>query len=258
MNDLQQFFNSLNSFFDKIYVITLKRATHRHEHLIKELEGLNYTIFYGQDKLEFDIKDLERKNIYNEELARKHHRYHKPMPAGMIGCSWSHKLIYEEVIRNNFQKILIMEDDIVIDKQTIKLFSHALNDLPKDWELFYLGYDKHEQIKPLDYLKIGVYHLQRFLGMLKYNHTIIGNLYPKKITKYICTAGYHDHTHAYAITTAGAEKLNQLQTPIKFFPDNLLAYAATNEIIKSYIVKPKMINQLSQNPEKRIYSFIHD
>ena len=258
MSDLQSFFNSLNSFYDKIYVITLKRATDRHEHLIKELNELNYTIFYGQDKLEFDKKDLQEKNIYNEDSAREYHRYGKSMPAGMIGCSWSHKLIYEDVIKNNYDKVLIMEDDIVINKQSISLFSQVLIDLPPDWELFYLGYDKHEEIKPLDYLKIGVYHLQHFLGLIKYTHKIISNLYPKKITKYIYTAGYHDHTHAYAITNSAAQKLNQLQTPIKFFPDNLLAYAATNKIVKSYIVKPKMINQLSQNAEKKIHSLIDD
>ncbi len=258
MSDLQSFFNSLNSFCDKIYVITLKRATDRHEHLIKELNGLNYTIFYGQDKLEFDKKDLEKRNIYNEKLAKKHHRYHKPMPAGMIGCSWSHKLVYEDVIKNNYQKVLIMEDDIVIDKQAIRLFSQVLIDLPPDWELFYLGYDKNEELKPIHYFKKGIYHLQHFLGMIKYSHKLISNLYPKRITKNIFTAGYHDHTHGYAITNTGAQKLNQLQTPIQFFPDNLLAYAATNEIIKSYIVKPKMINQLSQNAGKKFHSLIAD
>src|SRR5438045_928430 len=98
MREVQSFFTLLNSFFDKIYVITLRRATDRHDHFEKELDGLDYTIFYGQDKLEFDKKDLQGKNIYNEEMAKAHHRYHKPMPAGMIGCSWSHKLIYEDVI----------------------------------------------------------------------------------------------------------------------------------------------------------------
>ena len=127
-----------------------------------------------------------------------------------------------------------------------------------DWELLYLGYDKNEELKLVHHLKKSIYHLQHLLGMIKYSHKLISNLYPKKVTKNIFTAGYHDHTHAYAITNSGAKKLNQLQTPIQFFPDNLLAYAATNEIVKSYIVKPKMINQLSQNEEKGIHSLIAD
>src|SRR5205085_12167158 len=139
-----------------------------------------------------------------------------------------------------------------------KLFSSVLNDLPADWELFYLGYDKNEELKPVHNFKKVIYHLQHLLGLIKYSHKVISNLYPKRITGKIFTSGYHDHTHAYAITNSGAQKLNQLQTPIQFFPDNLLAYAATNEIVKSYIVKPKMINQLSQSEEKRIDSLIAD
>lgn len=256
MNDLQSFFDLLNSFFDKIYVITLRRATDRHEHVKNELNGLHYSLFYGQDKLEFDVNDLKRKNIYNEELAKEQHRYHKPMPAGMIGCSWSHKLIYEDIINNNFKKVLILEDDIIINIESVKQFSSVLNDLPKDWELLYLGYDKNEELKLIHNLKKGLYHVQHFFGLIKYSHKLISNLYAKKFTNNIFTAGYHDHTHAYAITNSGARKLNELQTPIKFFPDNLLAYAATNEIVKSYIAKPKMINQLSQKAGERINSMI--
>ncbi len=258
MEDLQAFFNILNSYFEKIYVITLRRAADRHKHLKNELKGLDYTLFYGQDKDEFDVKDLERKNIYNEDLARKYHRYGKPMPPGMIGCSWSHKLIYEDVIKHNYQKVLILEDDIEIDRKAVTSFQDALKNLPDDWELFYLGYEKNEEVTPSLQIKKAFYHIQHFLGMMKYNHKMISNLYPKKITQNILTSGYHDHTHAYAITNSAAKKLNELQTPIKFFPDNLLAYAATNEIIKSYIIKPKMINQLSQKAGERIRSFIAD
>ncbi len=61
MNDLQLFFETLNNFFDKIYVITLKRATERHEHIHKELKGLTYELFFGVDKQEFDIEDLKKR-----------------------------------------------------------------------------------------------------------------------------------------------------------------------------------------------------
>src|SRR5690349_16137168 len=110
--ELQPYFTLLNSFFDKIYVITLHRATDRHEHVQKELDGLNYELFFGKDKLEFSVEDLKAEHIYDEPLAIKHHRWHKPMPPGMIGCSWSHKLVYEDVIKNRYNKVLIFEDDV--------------------------------------------------------------------------------------------------------------------------------------------------
>jgi glycosyl transferase family 25 len=257
-NELQEFFRSLNNFFDKIYVITLRRATERHEHFTKELEGLNYTVFYGQDKLEFDVEELKKKGIYNETLAKEHHRWNKPMPAGMIGCSWSHKLIYQDVIKNNYQRVFIMEDDIVVDKNYISVFSKAINELPKDWELLYLGYERYEELTFSARIKKMIYHVQRLFGGTRFTHKTIKNLYPKKVSAHIYTAGYHDHTHAYAITKSGAEKLDQLQTPISFFPDNLLAYAITNEIVKGYIIKPKLINQQSQGDVKQMGTYIGD
>lgn len=258
MNELQLFFESLNSFFDTIYVITLRRATERHEHLKKELEGLNYTIFYGQDKLEFDVKELEKNHIYNEALARQSHRWNKPMPPGMIGCSWSHKLVYQDVLKNNYGKVLILEDDITVDKAVIQTFQQVLKELPEDWELLYLGYERHEEFRPFYHFKKWIYHIQRLLGKTRFTHKTIRNLYPRKVAEHIYTSGYHDHTHAYAITRSAAEKLNQLQEPIKFFPDNLLAYAATNEMVKAYIVKPKLLNQLSQGDVKIVNTYIDD
>lgn len=246
MNDVQPFFAQLNRFFDKVFVITLRRATDRHAHIQKELEGLDYQLFYGKDKQEFSVEELQQKGIYNEDLARKHHRYGKPMPAGMIGCSWSHVEIYRTIIQNNYQRVLILEDDVVINREQVSTWPQVVQELPADWELLYLGFAEKETVPPLAFVKKAVYHVQRFFGGLNYSHTTINNLYPKKIGKHLSKAGYHDCTHAYGLTLSCAEKLLALQTPISFFPDNLLAHAATNEILKAYIIQPKLINQQYQ------------
>lgn len=246
MNDVQNFFTALNSFFDKIYVITLRRATDRQEQIKKELAGLRFDFFYGHDKQDFSIDDLEQKGIYNEALARKHHRYGKPMPPGMIGCSWSHQEVYKKIIEEGHQRTLILEDDVVIDKPQVHVWPNVLNELPANWELLYLGFAEKERVPPLAFLKQAVYHVQRFFGALNYSHTTIRNLYPRKTGTYLYKAGYHDCTHAYGLTLAGAKKLLALQTPISFFPDNLLAHAVTNEIINGYIILPKLINQQYQ------------
>ncbi|HET7897170.1 MAG TPA: glycosyltransferase family 25 protein, partial [Flavisolibacter sp.] len=119
MSPAQIFFSQLNAFFDKVFVITLQRATDRHAHVQKALQGLNYELFYGKDKLEFSVDELKQQGIYNEDLARKHHRYGKPMPPGMIGCSWSHAEVYRRIIRDGYQKTLILEDDVVVDETQV-------------------------------------------------------------------------------------------------------------------------------------------
>jgi glycosyl transferase, family 25 len=246
MNDVQTFFSELNQFFDKVFVITLRRAADRHEHIRQELKGLQYELFFGHDKKEFSIEELKQKGIYDEALARKRHRYGKAMPAGMIGCSWSHAEVYKTIVENGYQKTLILEDDVVIDKAQTGIWPEVLKELPADWELLYLGFAEKETAPPFAFAKKAVYHVQHFLGRLVYSHKTIRNLYPKKIARFLYKAGYHDCTHAYGLTLSAAEKLLALQTPISFFPDNLLAHAATNEMVNAYSTRPKIINQQYQ------------
>ncbi|HVF98118.1 MAG TPA: glycosyltransferase family 25 protein [Flavisolibacter sp.] len=246
MSTLNNFFTALNNTFDKIYVITLQRATDRHAHVEKELEGLSYELFYGKDKQTFSIEELKRQGIYNESIAKLNHRYGKPMWDGQIGCAWSHAEVYRDVIAKGFQKVLILEDDIVIDEKATENFEQVLAGFPADWELIYFGFAEREKAPLAAPLKRTFYHLAHRFGRLNFSHNAINHLYPKKVSKHIYTAGYHDCTHAYALTQAAAKKLAALQQPISFVADNLLAYAVTNGLVKGYVILPKLINQQYQ------------
>ena len=63
-------------------------------------------------------------------------------------------------------------------------------------------------------------------------------MYARPFSKYLKKAGFHDYTYAYAINRNAAEKLMKMQTPIQYIADNLLAHAATKEIINAYIIYP--------------------
>lgn len=246
MQDRQTFFSALNSFFDHIYVITLQRATDRHEHIKKELEGLQYEFFFGKDKQTFTIEKLKAQGIYDEQAARQHHRYSKPMQEGQIGCSWSHAEVYKDVLAKNYKQVLVLEDDIVIDVESTKFFYQVLNELPDNWELLYFGFAERETIPSGLPFKKAFYHFLRLFNAIKFSHTAIHHLYPKKRTAHIYEAGYHDCTHAYAITQSAAKTLLNLQQPISFIADNLLAHAVTNQLVKGYLIQPKIINQQYQ------------
>jgi len=246
MKDRQNFFSTLNSFFDHIYVITLERATDRQQHLQTELQGLDYELFFGKDKQQFSIDELKAIGVYDEEAAKNHHRYGKPMQGGQIGCAWSHAEVYKDIVAKCYQRVLILEDDVVINEKVSSFFSQTLKELPANWELFYLGYAEREIPPPGLLFKKIFYHTLRLFGAVKFSHTTINHLYPKRISTHISAAGYHDCTHAYAVTQSGAKKLLRLQQPISFIADNLLAYAATNQIVKGYIAHPQFILQQYQ------------
>ncbi len=257
MNERRQFFEQLNCFFDKIYVITLRRATDRQEHIASQLEGLDYSFFYGKDKREFDIEELKQSGIYDEERAIRNHRFSKPLSAGMIGCSWSHRLVYEDVLENGYKRALILEDDAVVDEEQLELLPEIMEELPGDWELLYFGFGLNETPPKGVFFKKLFYHALSATGFFKYTHKTISNLYPRQISRHIYKAGYHDCTHAYAITQSAAQKLRNLQEPIAFLPDNLLAHAATNGILNAYIILPKLINQQYQISHQPTFSYIN-
>ena len=236
-------FDPLNNFFDKIFVITLERSVNRQAHINKTLEGLDYQFFFGADKNNFSLEDLKEKNIYNEALAIKHHRYSKPMNPGQIGCALSHKNIYEEIINNGYTKTLILEDDVEAIIEPINLFSEIIKELPDDWELLYFDYSKNEDQQ---HLKKYWYHLQKIMGGLKWDHATINNLYAEHFSKHLSVAGFHDYTDAYAITLSGAKKLLELQSPVSYVADNLLAIASASKKLNAFISHPKLFQQLSQ------------
>ena len=112
---MKSYWEILNNYYDHIYVISVQSAGKRRESFAELFSGLNYSFFYGADKKDFTIEELIEKNIYNEELTSKHHRYNKIMKPGEIACAWSHQMMYEDMLKNNFNRVMIFEDDAVPD-----------------------------------------------------------------------------------------------------------------------------------------------
>lgn len=236
-------FEPLNKYFDKIYIITLKRATDRHETIIRDLNGLNYELFFGVDKKDLDIASLEKTGIYSERLYMQNSKFIKAMTSGQIGCSYSHVKVYEDIIQNNYSKVLILEDDVIVDFENITRFNEIIAELPANWDLLYLGYS-NKNISPfMQKIKQLTYHMQRSLNLSKWSHIQIANLYAKEYSRHLKIAGYHDCTHAYCLTPEGAKTLLKHQTPISFVADNLLAHCITNKFIRAFISKYKIFNQ---------------
>jgi len=232
-------FITLNQYYDHIYVLSVEAAVERRKRFDERFKGLNYEYFYGADKNRFTIEELQSNGTFNEELARKHHRFGKTLRAGEIACSWSHRMIYEHMLRNNYNRVLILEDDAVPDPEAMKHLSDTLLELPKEAELVFWGWGKNGERNWGGWWKQCAYHIQHALGLLKWNHRIIRNLYARPYGQHLKKAGFHDFTYAYAITAPGAEKLIRMQTPIQYIADNLLAHAATEERVLAFTVWPK-------------------
>lgn len=237
---MQEYFQYLNKYYSKIYVLSVESAAERRALFAKRFAGLEYSFFFGADKNKFSIEEAENNGVFNESLTRQHHRYGKTMKHGEIACSWSHKMMYEDALANNYNRILIFEDDAVPDPEMMKHIPGILEEIPEDCELLMWGWAKSGVRTPGARFKQFIYHIQHSIGYLKWSHSIIRNLYARPFSHHLKKAGFHDYTYAYAITRNGAEKLLRMQTPIQYIADNLLAHAATKGIVNGYITWPQV------------------
>lgn len=237
---MQDYFQHLNNYYDRIYVLSLDSATERRALFAERFRGLKYSFYFGADKNKFTIGDSIANGIYSETLAIKHHRFGKIMKHGEIACSWSHKMIYEDVLANDYNRVLIFEDDVVPDETMVKQISQILEEIPADCELLMWGWGKNGNSNAATRFKQLIYHLQHQFGKLKWDHTMINHLYAKPFSAHLKKAGFHDYTYAYAVTNEAAKKLIAMQTPVQYIADNLLAHAATKGILNCFITWPQV------------------
>jgi glycosyl transferase, family 25 len=242
---MENYYTAINNYFDKIYVLTLPRLQQRAALIARQLKGLNYELFFGVDKEYTSLQGLEAQGIYNNDRYKQFYKRPPHMSLGMLCCSLGHVQMYQSIIANNYQRTLILEDDVFPLKDNLALFPAIISELPADWQVFYLGYEKNEKLGWWQQLKRLVYmtwphHTKLHLTSSQYAH-----YYPRTLSTHIARAGFHDCTHAYAVTREGAQQLLQLQTPVAFNADNLLSYGISRQMIKAYIARPKLFNQLT-------------
>jgi len=108
-------------FFDKVYCINLK---HRED---RKINILSQCTKYKLGKIDFfnAINGKEYSNKYN-------------LLSGAIGLIMSNIEILKESKKKNYEKILILEDDCYFTDEILNIESY-LENLPNDWDMFYLG-----------------------------------------------------------------------------------------------------------------------
>ena len=96
---------NINNYFDKIYLLNLHKRRDRLNKSTQKLDLLNlhYDVFNGTDGSVITKlwEKLENPNFSNTNY---------------LGCAISHLSIYQDALHNEYEKILIIEDDNLINK----------------------------------------------------------------------------------------------------------------------------------------------
>ncbi len=238
-------FDLINETFDRVFVVTLRRAAERQERIRERLRGLHYDLFWGTDKAEIDIPALEQAGVYSEERARSLHRNGKAMSPGHIGCSMSHRAVYEAIVRNGWQRVLVFEDDVLPRAANLPVLAQALAELPAAWDILYLGYDTGEMFGAWDRVKQAAYLPLAALRLIKWTPRQVLGLNSRPFSPHLRRAGKHHGTHAYAVSLRGAKRLLEAQTPVASNADQLLIRLCIGREIEAFVTEPKFFDQES-------------
>jgi GR25 family glycosyltransferase involved in LPS biosynthesis len=117
----------INKYFDKIYLLNLHR---RKDRLNKSLEKLQ----------QFDIEVEVFGAVDGSVLNHLFNKLDNPrfLNTGYLGSTISHLSIYRDALSNGYERILILEDDNLINKNIHQIFESQ--EIPEWDDLFYLGY----------------------------------------------------------------------------------------------------------------------
>lgn len=233
----------IRQYFDKVFVLTVPRFKDRQEKVKQRLQEISFEFFYGVDKNDLDENAISRNYSYQKKNSLAVRQIFPPLNKGEIACALSHRNIYQAMVDNGWKRVLIFEDDVVPDFNTLPLLTDCLNQLPEDWELFYLGYLKNEKATFSKKLKQKWYKIMSFIGLSHLPMKMIKRMLPKQFSSSLLEAGFHDCTHAYALSLSGAKKLIQSQTPVQFRADNLLSALVMGGELKAFICKSNLFNQ---------------
>jgi GR25 family glycosyltransferase involved in LPS biosynthesis len=119
----------LNRIVDKVYVINLENDKEKLKSVSKELEN-QHIVFERFDAINGSIikNDTRLTESCNSYCAN-----------GIKGCALSHKTVWENALKNSYEAIAVLEDDITFNKDFNTILQLNYNSIPNDFDIIYLG-----------------------------------------------------------------------------------------------------------------------
>lgn len=124
---------NVNEYFDKIFYINLDKDIDRNENIISQFQKYNiqnYERITATLITDYPPKYLWR-NFNQDKLNDKY-------IIGSIGCRNSHWRIMELCLERGYNKVMILEDDIVINENPNKILENNIEKL-HNWDMLYFG-----------------------------------------------------------------------------------------------------------------------
>jgi GR25 family glycosyltransferase involved in LPS biosynthesis len=158
-----------------------------------------------------ELAKAELQQLETTGFRTKHYQLTK----GAIGCYLSHVKIWENVLKNNYETVLIFEDDAKVPPDLNDKMHEELKNIPNDWDIVLFGYICKKCMKYEKYMVV-----ERFML-----------------------------THCYIIKKSAIIKIMNSNTlfPITQQIDSLMSELSS--ILNIYSVKDKLVKQFSSRTD---------
>jgi glycosyl transferase family 25 len=265
MNAPSSVFAALNQYFDKIYVITLEGCDDRQDSIKSHFSGLNYSFWPGTDKRKLPSNVQNDPSLYDDAMHKNTKRTSRSMSLGEYACACSHRSIYEDVVANNYERVLIFEDDAIPLLGRLSEFSVEMATLPSDWDVVLFDYYDHQLPSFKTSLKQSIYRLYQALHIAnwhKVSPTLLSHLPMREFNEYFYLPGKLSGAHAYAVSNKAAKAYVEYQTPVILQADRIFYYYSQYKTLKEFALKDAMfgrgeVSEIStigvHNPEKKAF-----
>ncbi|NBP13785.1 glycosyltransferase family 25 protein [bacterium] len=205
-----------------IHIINLPERKDRWKQVLKTLylsklplhNAYRFNAVNGYTLSPSELAQIVSPNALSRLLSQFEYRTkHDQITLGGVGCYLSHIRIWKMLLESDHTHFMILEDDCVLEKDTVQTINNTLSNLPSDFDFLFLG-------------------------------TVIS---PRKRT---FTESLHDgivklHTvygmHAYIISKDAVRKLLHNALPINYQLDSYLSY--NNHDLKMYELVPNIASQ---------------
>lgn len=121
------------------YVLSLRDAAERRESIERQLSNFPYSWEF------FDAIDLRSvseipDDLYSVERSGLHGR--RRLTKGEVGCSASHRAIYQKILDDNVQWALVLEDDAILSPGLADFVADFMRRVKGEIDCFIVGYSK--------------------------------------------------------------------------------------------------------------------
>lgn len=129
----------------KVYVISLKSAVDRRRLVEEQLNSLGIEFEF------FDAYDKYRSREYLKTIGKHYKRVERDNWWARLGCKISHTEVIRMAMARANNRILVLEDDIIIREGFKESFDTYVQSLPENWGICLFGYyikDKNKVSNP--------------------------------------------------------------------------------------------------------------